>query len=397
MPNICKIYYLIILSSLLLTGCGAVEWQHKHPSLNEGEPFALLNEEELYADNITSTIKGFYDNRNQNPDEIKEPVMKDYSTGAAVMKGLYTVSPYGWMTLPFADFEGRTIAIPAREIGIVMHRRYYKELLKKEVVVLREGDLTSAKSSSVSDVLPMGKVGTVIYLVKFENLEWDDQLWFSAIAGEEYKLILSKGIIRNSENMVVAGKEVARLPMPTGMKPEAGKHIVTDGGVVLGKRYVVAVSGNIYIYNENEDITASVIKKPDFKPKDKSQLYISNPILTSLDGKDIILTGGDAPDGQKIKLIVPSGKGLDSATILSEDSNEQLDINVNKWINKLMETSNTKYVDPNLQVTPILSGIGNCSLAKQEVIMVNNQLKTNGFELSVFPSDQGLEVTRMVF
>ncbi len=356
----------------------------------------LLNEEEVYADNITSKIKGFYQNRSQVPGDIKEPVMKEYSAGKSIMKGLYTISPYGLMTLPFADFEGRTIAIPVKEIGIVIHRAYYKELSRGKIVQLKEGDRTSVKSKFLSEMMPMGKVGTVICQVKFENLEWDDLLWFSAVAGEDYELILAKGIIRNSKDMVVAGKEVARPSMPTGMKPEVGEHIVTDGGVVLGKRYVVTVDGKIFIIDEKGEISASVISKPDSKPENTSQCMLSNPILTSPDGEDIILTG-DAPDGQNAKIIIPSGKGFDSATILSEDSNEQLEINFNKWINKLMDTSNTKYVDPDLYVNPILSSMGNYSITRQDVKMVNNQLKANGFELSVFPSDSGLEATRMVY
>jgi hypothetical protein len=41
------------------------------------------------------------------------------------------ISAYGWATMPFADYTGRKIAVPPGEIGIVIHRTYYKELSKE--------------------------------------------------------------------------------------------------------------------------------------------------------------------------------------------------------------------------------------------------------------------------
>jgi hypothetical protein len=76
----------------------------------------------------------------ETADSAKAPVGWDYSTGSAIGKGLYMISAYGWATMPFADYTGRKIAVPPDEIGIVIHRTYYKGLSEEKIIDFREGD-----------------------------------------------------------------------------------------------------------------------------------------------------------------------------------------------------------------------------------------------------------------
>ena len=125
-------------------------------------------------------------------------------------------------------------------------------------------------------------------------------------------------------------------------------------------------------------------------PVNAPQYTIKNPTFTSLDGKDVVFTG-PAPDGQTAKIIVPSGQGFSSATLLSADTDEDLKININKWINKLLETDGTRYVDPALLVSPVFDAMGNFTMTESDLKMVNNRLETNGMKIIVSSSDKGLE------
>jgi hypothetical protein len=132
------------------------------------------------------------------------------------------------------------------------------------------------------------------------------------------------------------------------------------------------------------------------KNEKKKSITIHNPIVNSKDGSNVVLTG-PAPDGQKAKLIIPNGHGFASAKLMAFDTNEPLTVNVNKWLNKLFKTNAKEYVDPKLYISPILTNDGNFDMEADDIKMVNNQLRANGFNLKIFSSGRGLDFSETKF
>ena len=182
---------------LLILACSAAETRYQLPSHKSGDPHALVNEEDLIANDIASTIKGFCKNKSNCADTLEKPIM---DTSYGVLKTVYMISPYGLMTAPFADLEGRTIAVPIGEVGIVINHKYRKVLKTEKVITVEkagdknkffwdcpDGTVTTAISPSkqkrfVSPNITMltefsaGKSGN-IYKITYEHCEWDTELW----------------------------------------------------------------------------------------------------------------------------------------------------------------------------------------------------------------------------
>jgi len=118
-----------------------------------------------------------------------------------------------------------------------------------------------------------------------------------------------------------------------------------------------------------------------------------NPTFTSPDGNDVVMNG-PAPDGQKAKIIIPSGHGFVSAKLLVSDNDEPLTVNVNKWLNNLTKTNGVEYVDSSLRVAPVLTSLGEFDMTHDDIIMVNELLETRGFDLKISSSENGLTYSR---
>ena len=61
-----------------------------------------------------------------------------------------------------------------------------------------------------------------------------------------------------------------------------------------------------------------------------------------------------------------------------------------------MNTSGVIYVDPVLHVNPVMRGSIYFSIGRQDADLINDQLKTHGYKLSVLPTYVGLEAIEMV-
>ena len=127
--------FFLISLILLISGCSTVEPRYQLPSHESGDPHALINEEDLIANDIASTINGFCRNKSNCADTLEKPIL-DSSNG--LLKAVYRFSPYGLITSPFADFKGRTIAVPTGEIGIVINHRYRKVLKTEKVLTVEK-------------------------------------------------------------------------------------------------------------------------------------------------------------------------------------------------------------------------------------------------------------------
>lgn len=125
-----------------------------------------------------------------------------------------------------------------------------------------------------------------------------------------------------------------------------------------------------------------------------SPLTAKNVKLYSSDGSDFVVMTGPAPDGEMARIVVPSGQGFTSATLKAVDTDEPLKVSVNKWLNKVCETNAIEYVDSELQVSPVLNDIGKFEMVPADISMVNEKLKTGGFNLKVFSSEEGLDCSK---
>lgn len=120
---------------------------------------------------------------------------------------------------------------------------------------------------------------------------------------------------------------------------------------------------------------------------------LKNPTFTSPDGSDI--TGKvPTPDGRMARFRFPSGKNFASATLKEIDTEKPLKVSVNKWINKLRQTKNVKYVGSDLRVAPVLNEQGLFDMTPADINMVNEQLKKRGLNLKVFSSEKGLDCSK---
>jgi hypothetical protein len=259
-----KAIYCVVL--IFFLGCAsAMEWQYRHPALQEGAPHALINEEELSANYITSSIKGFVtEPSSQGLESIQKPVMKEYSTGKATAKVLYSISPWGLMTAPFADFTGKTIAVPPGRIGIVIHHVYHKELSRETVIVFKLGDsydFTAAKS----EMIPIAEVSNDIQIVTYEHYEWDDIMWVDIKAGLTYTLYLSKNTLVGPQKERVSVLTNGHVTLPSDIQIQKKRTIVTaTKHQYLGEDIEFKADGSCVIKDKEGNVNVT-IKQRDKK------------------------------------------------------------------------------------------------------------------------------------
>lgn len=121
---------------------------------------------------------------------------------------------------------------------------------------------------------------------------------------------------------------------------------------------------------------------------------LEKPLLTATDGSDFVELTGPSPDGGKARVIVPSGKGFADAQVKQLDKDEPLFVNVNKWLSTLCGAGEINYVDPQLEVTPILRDQAEFDMTDKDIVLVNNQIQDRGFDLLVTSSKTGLNCSK---
>ena len=220
---------LCCFALVICLGCAsAMEWQYKHPTLQEGAPHALINEEELSANYITSSVKGFRtDQSSQGEESIQKPVMKEYSTGTAAAKAIYSFTPWGLATASFADWNGKTIAVPPGRIGIVIHHVYHKELSRETVVDFREGERYDMTSKTIETMPRTDDDTNDVQVVTFEHHEWDDTMWADLKAHYTYILYLSKNTLVGPNRETLSVLTNGKVALPPDVQIQKSKAIVT--------------------------------------------------------------------------------------------------------------------------------------------------------------------------
>lgn len=242
---------------LLILGCSMVEPRYQLPSHESGDPHALVNEEDLVANDIVSTIKGFCRNKSNCADTLEKPIL-DSSKG--LLKAVYTFSPYGLITAPFADFKGRTIAVPVGEIGIVINHKYRKVLKTEKVLTVEKagdkfnwswncqngGSVTTAigpskkirfvgSNISMLNEFSDGKSGN-LYKITFEHCEWDTELWANIEEKNEYILRLSSNKLISPGGNVVGGKDSRNVQVPGTVTLSVDTEIISENRMFLGNK-----------------------------------------------------------------------------------------------------------------------------------------------------------------
>jgi len=260
---------MVILSiAALLAGCAAVEWQREYPGLQENAPRAVIKQKNHRQGNISSYIRGFYTQESMRPDEIKLPTLKNYSPGKAIAKTLFTFSPYGLATLPFADIRGNKISVPLSRLGIAIQRRYYKEISRNKLIVVHAGDkyylgdksLEIGKSRAISvNIIYEG----TIFEVDYEELEWEDVIWAAIEKSSTYVLDLGDNKLYDNKKVVVGGADMSAVRLPADRLPLQGKSIIeicTNKSLELGKRAYFSADGTLVIEDAQGTITNQIPK-----------------------------------------------------------------------------------------------------------------------------------------
>lgn len=244
-----------------LPGCSAVEWQHRHPSVSGNMKIALLNETNTKHNGIVSTVDGFCASEKQCPETMVQPVMKQYSTGEALGKLFYTVTPYGMMTMPFADFDGRKIAVPPGRIGIVIKHTKTDELSREVILNMSEGPTSTVISWNCSNggeknIVANSSLGKEvssskmlltykdlmvvnffqdevhntknIYLSKRNVYEWQRVLWVDLAADKKYTVDLAKNKITDDVGTIVADTNHSEDKVPDALKPVPEQWILSE-------------------------------------------------------------------------------------------------------------------------------------------------------------------------
>lgn len=96
------------------------------------------------------------------------------------------------------------------------------------------------------------------------------------------------------------------------------------------------------------------------------------------------------PGVVKLRAKLKSGQGLESAKWFTADTNEPYKVNVNDWLNKWFGTTSKKYVNPEMYVFPITTNSGHFTMSPEDIEMVNNQLRKNGFNIKIYSKENGL-------
>lgn len=265
-----KLVRLFALATLCitLTGCGAVEWKHRHPDVTRDDPSALLIEDELREGNIACKVNGFVQNRSDSTDHARAPIPFDYTTSESIAKGFYTITPYGLFTLPFAELQARKIVVPPGEIGIVIQYTYYKRISKEEEIDLaKELHFTiQAESYEKLNKYTPGE-GNKIYKVVQESLEWNEIIWASLSRDQEYTLkMLSKKLV-DSNDKIIAGADMDRVAIPDELTPVREQLFVTfpspNDQRIVGHSYRILSDGHIvFMDKEGKDLFTLIKSVP---------------------------------------------------------------------------------------------------------------------------------------
>lgn len=92
----------------------------------------------------------------------------------------------------------------------------------------------------------------------------------------------------------------------------------------------------------------------------------------------------DLPPGvENAMFIVPNGGTLQMAKIVTKDTREPFKVNVNEWINKLVETNSKEYVEPEMYVVPIFDFYSCLTMKVEDMEVINKKLINNGFKFQL--------------
>lgn len=89
------------------------------------------------------------------------------------------------------------------------------------------------------------------------------------------------------------------------------------------------------------------------------------------------------PGVEKVRLSIPNGGTLQQAKVLSMDTGEPLKVNVNEWLNKLVDTNSKEYVEPEMFVYPIFDSYSCFTMKVEDIAAVNQKLINKGFKFQI--------------
>jgi hypothetical protein len=255
-----RISYFVILIHIFVTvlsGCAAVEWKDRHPAVKDGSPHGIVDEKNLKCGDIVSRIRGFCSRQEDYPNDIVSPIAWDYSTGQTVAKVVFTVTPWGLMTLPFANLTGRHIAVPPGELGIVVQHRYHKTIEHKVLATLSAGERYQVRPDKLTDKNLTSLLerrlegGDSIIKHVHETCEWEDVTWITIQEGNKYLLDFCENSITGPGGKIALG-DGKRISIPRDISPIIQTDIVREAsGAKLGNHAYFDTSGNLIIEDDN--------------------------------------------------------------------------------------------------------------------------------------------------
>lgn len=225
---------LLLIMCVLLCGCS----RHlQHPSLQPDAPRALINEKDLSANDIISSIKGFCTNKSDCADSLN------------------------------TSLKGRTIEVPPGKLGMLINHKYEKILKKEKILSVEQTggkikfswsclngdsftmDIGSSKEIRfISPNLTMlmefsqGKSGN-LYKITSETCEWDTELWANVEKEKEYILKLSSNKLISPDGVIVGGKDLPSVQVPDTVIPTVNTKIISGKlmffGNIIGEEFVV--------------------------------------------------------------------------------------------------------------------------------------------------------------
>jgi len=252
MGRIASALIVVLGIAALLSGCAIVECKREYPGLQKNAPQAVIKQENSRQGNISSYIRGFYTKESMRPDEIKLVTPRNYSNGQSIAKILFTCTPYGLMTLPFADIKGNKISVPLSRLGIAIQRQYYKEHSRKKLIYAPPGGIyyvnnkstvIDKKKSISGDQITEG----TIYEVDYEELLWEDVIWANIEKSSTYVLDLSNSKLYDNKRIVIGGTDMPAVCLPVDRSLVQEKKIIGNSMFDLGNRAYFSADGSLVI------------------------------------------------------------------------------------------------------------------------------------------------------